>query len=267
MGGSWPVDLAAYDRLLTLPGAGWAWEFMRRNPALKKARRSESAVRARISRRTDGSVVCRLGQRCHIAESFGLHFIPDPACCAFEAELFWLPDVMSASFDAMAEFNSTPANTPQRFSWDKLPGEKLFLIAPGRRDKLVIRAPGYAAQLALDGAGALIAQSVSITLRVGADRLEMKSLQQLEEFGRACGGLAPRRKPLRGARPEKLRDALIALDGELSGIPRKRIGEAIFGSARVRGGWDDSNESYKKRTKRLVEKGLGLMSSHYRKLL
>lgn len=267
MRGAWRVNFEAYDRLLPLPGPGWAWEFKRRDPALKAARRRTSAVRPAVVKRADGSIFCRLNQRCHIAESFGLHFIPDPALSAFETAFFWLPDVMQASFDAVAEPATAGSNRGRGLSWAELPGEKFFLISPGRRDKLVIRAPYYAAQLALDADGAPVLQSACFSLRLDASHLAAENLRLLEEFGRICEGLPARWNPPRGAAPEKLRDALIALDGELAGVPRRRIAEAIFGTEQICGGWDDGDESYKKRAKRLVEKGLELMRNGYRRLL
>ncbi len=267
MQGAWRVNFEAYDRLLSLPRSGWAWEFKRRDPAIKRAYRCARAVRARAARRADGSVIYRLNQRCHTAESFGLHFIPDPALSAFEAAPFWLPETMSASFDAAIDAEASGSNSARRLRWVDLPGEKYFLVAPGRRDKLVIRAPYYAAQLALDADAAPVPQSAFFSLRLGADHLAAESLRQLEEFGQVCRGVTARPRPPRGAAPEKLREALIALDGELQGVPRRKIAEAIFGPEAVKDDWESGINSFKQRTKRLVDKGLSLMTSGYRNLL
>ena len=267
MRGAWRVNFEEYDRRLSLPGSGWAWEFKRRDPALKKARRCARAVRAHAAMRADGSIIYRLNQRCHVAEKFGLHFIPDPVLSAFDTAAFWLPETMSASFDAAIDAETSGMNGARHLKWDDLPGEKFFLVAPGRRDKLVIRAPYYAAQFALDVSGAPVPHSAFFFLKLGADHLAAESLRRLEEFGRACRGLAAHRKPPRGASPERLRDALIALDGELAGVSRRNIAEAIFGTDVVKDDWESGINSYKQRTKRLVDKGLALMTSGYRKLL
>jgi len=267
MRGAWLVNFEEYDRLLSLPGSGWAWEFKRRDPALKKARRCARAVRAHAARRADGSIIYRLNQRCHAAENFGLHFIPDPALSAFEAATFWLPETMSASFDAATDAETSGMNGARRLRWDDLPGEKFFLVAPGRRDKLLALTPGYAALLALDAEGAPVPHAASFCLMLGADNLTAESLRRLDEFGRVCRGSAVRRRPPRGASPKTLRDALIALDGELAGVSRRMIAEALFGTDVVKDDWESGINSYKQRTKRLVDKGLVLMKSDYRKLL
>ncbi|WP_165793655.1 DNA -binding domain-containing protein [Hyphococcus luteus] len=257
----------AYDRLLSLPCSGWAWEFKRRDPALRFARRRAGAVIARAATRADGSTIYRLTQRCHVAEHFGLHFIPDPSLSAFDAAPFWLPETMSARFEAAIDAEMSGINGARRFHWTDLPGEKIFLVAPGRRDKLVIRATGYMAQIALNGDGALIPQSALFSLTLGADQLAAESLRHLKEFGRVCRGLATRRTPPRGASPQKLRDALIALDGALARLSRRQIAEAIYGAEVVKDDWENGIHSYKQRTKRLVDKGLALMTSGYRRLL
>ena len=263
----WEPDQSGYDRLLTLPYSGWSWEYVRRNPDLKAAYRRAGAVRAFRGHRSDGSMIFRLNQRCYVAEQFGLHFIPPPSLSAFDTTPFWLPEVMSASFDAASEIAARLRRGGALLRWDDIPGEKHFLITPGRREKLVIEAPGYAAQLALDAQALPIPQAVYFSLRLGAGQLVGQNLQHVEEFARVCHGLGPRHKCLRGLSPEKLRDTIIALDGALAGVRRRRIAEVIFGKDRIDSDWDNGDETYKKRTKRLVEKGFALMKSGYRKLL
>lgn len=265
--GEWDQDSSGYDRLLTLPYTGWSWELIRRDPLLINAHRRTGAVRAFKAKRPDGSMMFRLNQRCYIAEQFGLHFIPDPALSAFETIPFWIPEVMSASFDAAFEIETRLKTGRPLLRWDEIPGEKHFLVTPGRREKLIIEAPGYAAQLALDNHALPIPQAVYFSLKLGAGQLVGKNLREVEEFARVCHGLASRHKPLRGLSPEKLRDTIIALDGELAGVPRRQIASAIYGNRLVASDWDTGVNSYKQRTKRLVDKGLALMRYGYKKLL
>lgn len=266
-GGAWRPDRAVYDRLLSLPYSGWGWEFKRRDPALKSARRRAGALRPLVGRRADGATLFRLTQRCHVAEAFGLHFIPDTSQSAFETTPFWLPEVMSASFPAAFEVEARLKAEARYLRWDEVPGKKYFLIAPGRSEKLVIRVGGYAAQLVLDGDGLPLAEAACFSLKLGAGQLVGSNLRQVEEFARACLGSSARPKPARATKAKRLRDALIALDGELAGVRRREIGEAIFGAEVVKDDWDGGVNSYKQRTKRLVDKGFALMRSGYRKLL
>jgi len=265
--GQWDDDRSVYDRMLKLPYTGWSWEILRRNPQLISTHRRTGTVRAFTAQRPDGSKMFRLNKRCYLAEQFGLHFIPDPALSAFETTPFWIPEYMSASFDAAFEIETRLKTGGPLLRWAEIPGEKHFLVTPGRRTKLVIEAPGYAAQLALDHQALPIPQAVYFSLKLGAGQLVGKHLREVEEFARVCHGLAGRHKPLRGLSPEKLRDTIIALDGELAGIPRRQIAAVIYGEEIVAADWDLGINSYKQRTKRLVDKGLALMRYGYKKLL
>ncbi len=265
--GEWDQDRSNYDRLLPLPYTGWGWEYARRNPDLIMAYRRTGTVRIFEGQRTDGSTIIRLNQRCFIAEQFGLHFLPDPSRSALDVTPFWLPEVMSASFDAAFEM-ATGLKTDELFlRWDKIPGKKHFLFTPGRREKLIIEAPGYAAQLALNTNAPPIPKAVCFSLKLGAGHLVGRHIREVEEFARVCYGRVIRHKPLRGMKPEALRNAIIALDGELAGVPRRRIASVIFGEHIVADDWESGINSYKQRTKRLVDKGLSLMRYGYKKLL
>ena len=274
--GEWDRNRADYDRMLDLPRSGWGWEYARRAPTLKRAahrvRRTHPVIVHRapplsnINTSKEPSKVIRLRRRCLQAEEFGLHFFPDPDLSAFDTPAFWLPEVMSASLDAALAFEArTQRNgTPMRLN--DLPGERHYLIGPGRRPKLIIAAKGYAAQLAVANDVLAIPQAVYLSLTLGAGQLVGKNLGAVEEFSEFCSGGLPW-KPQRGLAPEKLRDAIIALDGELAGVPRRRIAEVVYGQAMIGELWDKDDQAYKKRTKRLVEKGIAIMEYGYRNLL
>lgn len=264
--GPWHVDLTAYDRLLSLPYSGWSWEYKRRDAALRAARYS-SRVNVAMMRRNDGTCLYRLKSRDRKAESFGLHFIPDPSLSAFEATPFWLPEIMSVNLEAASEIADRAARGRTPLRWDEIPGEKHFLIAPGRRPKLVINAPGYAAQLAIDEHALPVPQAVYMSLRLGAGHLVHDNLRHVEAFADFCLGRDVVCKPLRGLSPTKLRDALIALDGHLAGVSQRRIAEVIFGCEMVRQDWDNGPRSYKSKTRRLIKKGVSLMEQGYKDLL
>ena len=73
--------------------------------------------------------------------------------------------------------------------------------------------------------------------------------------------------PLPAATHERLRQALLALDGSLAGVTYRQIATTIFGDERVRRDWDAASRFLKERTRRLVAKGRELMNGGYRDLL
>ena len=252
---------------MKLPYSGWGWEYKRRDANLINAARKLSHHQPSRLCRSDGVTVYRLHRRLKLAEQFGLHFIPDPALSAFETTPFWLPEIMSAHLEAASEVKNRLARGAAPLRWDEIPGEKHFLIAPGRRAKLVINAPGYAAQLAIEENALPVPQAVYMSLRLGAGHLMGSHMRHIEEFASFCLGRQTTCKPLRGMSPIKLRNALIALDGQLAGVSQRRIAEAIFGTETVRDDWDNGPRSYKSKTRRLIKKGVGLMKSGYQDLL
>ena len=262
----WHVDVTAYDRLLNLPYSGWSWEYKRRDTALRTASYA-SRLNIATMRRDDGSRLYRLKSRDPLAETFGLHFIPDPDLSAFEATPFWLPEIMTMNLEVASEIAHRIERRDTPLRWDEIPGEKHFLIAPGRRSKLVINAPGYAAQLAIEENALPVPHVLYMSLRLGAGHLMTKNLRHVEEFADFCLGRSVTCKPVRGLSPVKLKNALIALDGQLAGISQRRIAEAIFGAETVRQDWDKGPRSYKSKTRRLIKKGVRIMKTGYRDLL
>jgi|GEM_PF-6496418 len=262
----WHVDVSTYDRLLSLPYSGWSWEYKRRDGALRAARHA-SRLNVAMMRRGDGSHLYRLKSRDINAEEFGLHFIPDPDLSAFETTPFWLPEIMSINLEVALEIAHRMQRRAAPLRWDEIPGDKHFLIAPGRRTKLVINAPGYAAQLAIEENALPVPQAVYMSLRLGAGHLMNNHLRRVEEFADFCLGRNVTCKPVRGLSPIKLRNALIALDGQLGGVSQRRIAEVIFGADTVRQDWDNGPRSYKSKTRRLIKKGVSLMEYGYKDLL
>jgi len=259
--------MAAYDRLLTLPYSGWSWEYKRRDAALQATARRLSRSAPIVLRRSDGSRLVKLKTRSFEAEKFGLHFIPDPSLSAFETTPFWLPEVMSANLEAASEIADRKARGAAPLKWDDIPGEKHFLIAPGRRPKLVIASPGYAAQLAIEENALPVPQAMYLSLRLGAGHLSGDNLRYVEEFAALCHGKDVQCRPLRGLSPETLRKAIIALDGHLANVKQRQIAETIFGAKMVEEDWDNGPKSYKSKTRRLIKKGVELMQTGYRDLL
>lgn len=66
---------------------------------------------------------------------------------------------------------------------------------------------------------------------------------------------------------DRLRHALIALDGASSGMTYRQIATVIFGEKQVAEEWSGGSQFMKDRTRRLVAKGRELMQGGYRDLL
>ncbi|MBI1394299.1 MAG: DUF2285 domain-containing protein [Alphaproteobacteria bacterium] len=256
-----------YNGLLALPYSGWAWEFKRRDSALRRDARVARTPSPIMLRREDGSCLIRLPRRSFTAEAHGLHFLPDPAKSALEVTPFWLPDVMTANLEAAAQIGAALTKRDEPLRWQDIPGDKTILMMPQRRPKLVIRTKGYAVQLSLNAQGAPIPHAIYISVQLGASQLLRENLRHLEEFVSHCCGAKLNCRPRRGYSPKTLRDALIALDGSLEGASQREIAGRIFGERQASEDWGDGVLSLKSRTRRLIRKGRALMESEYLNLL
>ena len=203
-------------------------------------------------------------RRDDIAESFDLHFIPDPALSWFETPVFWLSHVLSDRFEASA----LPEGRPQgALNWDKIPGRKAFLITPHRRTKLQISASSYTAHLSIQDRRTPFPAERGLWLTLGADALLTRDLRSFITFSRLCRQQSVTPLPRRGAKPKALRNALIALDGAQAGLSQRRIALGVYNADHVREDWDHGPQSYKMKVRRLIRKGQSLMHKDYRKLL
>jgi len=262
----WNYSKRYFDRLLWLSSSGWAWEFRRRLPTLLGESRASRTNRVSL-KRPDGSDLVRLSAPCRLAERHGLHYLPDPRLSAYETPVFWLPEVMTVNIDAAAALRDQATHSPEQMLWQDIPGKKSLLLVPGRRTKLVITARSYAAQLAIDKAETPLPLAIYPTLRMQKGPQMLNRLRCLDWFVHHCAGIEFDRAPRRGFAPLKLRAALIALDGWLSGASQREIAAVIFNKEDVDSDWNSHVHSLKSRTRRLIKKGRDLMQKDYLKLL
>lgn len=262
----WNYSKRYFDRLLWLSYSGWAWEFRRRLPGLLGVSRASRAKPITL-RRHDGVTLIRLRTACRRAEENGLHFLPDPRLSAYQTPVFWLPDVMTTNLEAAAEIRRQISIRAEPLSWQEIPGRKSLLLVPGRRTKLSIAARGYAAQVAIDPTTAPIPLAIYLTLKVNSGRKMVETVRCLDWFARHCAGIDFEVAPRRGYAPNRLRNALIALDGSLAGATQRDIAIAVFGKDVVNEDWENGVHSYKSRTRRLIKKGRKLMEKDYLNLL
>ena len=96
--------------------------------------------------------------------------------------------------------------------------------------------------------------------------------QHIDALGALAHLLLDRRLAMPADRPGevdriKLRDAIIALDGERSGATRREIATVIYGAKRVAEEWSDPNGRLKAVIKRDLLRGRRMIAGGYRNLV
>ena len=239
-------DGGNYGFVKTLPAAGCAWEFLRRNPDYQKAWRAYCLKADALSEENAAAAV------------WGLVRFKSPEGDARSANVFW-----------------TPASLPSVIPLISLPPE---LADPNRKRNTVSLGPA----LAKDGPARLVRrQGIQFRLHILDGPGEQMPcavlpLDQLFEIRAAAAirlwrgltGRSPGRDPaeLPAARRERLVLALRALDGRLEKASYRDIAEALFGTVRMPDrGW--KTHDIRDRTVRLARLGFSLMRGGYRHLL
>jgi hypothetical protein len=255
---------AALDQTETLSASAWAWEFLRRHPEFRRAAEIEK-TRPDIIEGREGTNIFSLPGPVPSAESWGLRFFPDPTLPGGITPIFWSRSVYRPILSARSHMSGFTENTPFRLA--DIPGQKGLLLTPDRPAKLAVACGAFAALVVFDDA--LNAPPAALTLSVehgGIADLDTR-LRALRAFIEHCQHRFQPGPPERGFGPQRLKEALRALDGKLAGESLRQIAEALFGSECVRKDWDEGRRYTRERARRAVCRGLQLMNGGWRDLL
>ena len=227
---------AAYLYVLWPDALALAWEYLRRHPDyrldwLRHHRRPQAEQQA--------------------AHRWGLRLLENPALDARDAHPAWLP-----GHAAVVQLypDADPPVDAATFAFWRIPGHKQ-LLHDGKGLTLVARSAGHCARFAL-APGLEDGMAVAYAHRGGA--------------------VAPARDhapgtPLADAKPRPTPAALLelhtlqALDATLAGASLREVAEGLFGADAVTAHWY-SDGGLRARTRRLVQRGDGLMRGGYRRL-
>ena len=251
----WPLA-ETYRWMSALSRLGWAWEFLRRNPAYLDA--FYAAARA-----TNGSAA----ERDKRALIWGLLRFEDPALDARRANVFWLLEACREVLPLTAtpmrrgsetntlHFDTLQCRTTVCSSSDDQRHDVLF-AQEGRFLQLAILG-----NTPLDEALLLTPALPSANYR-DKRLLAVRRLTDLVEHQAIRPSLYPRER-----RAPRLMRVAQALDGWLAKASYRDIAVALFGPARVERDWRDPRDHLRDQVRRAVRYGRDLMEAGYRQFL
>lgn len=118
-----------------------------------------------------------------------------------------------------------------------LPGLQHILIDADARQHLMLRADGVILQIEVDGADVTRGP---VSLKFHAPHLRLRRTgHQLIMMDRFLSGTAPKIPPMAiwSSQANKLRDAIIALDGRAAGASHREVAIVIYGQPKVEREW------------------------------
>ena len=251
----WP-SAETYRWMAALSRLGWAWEFLRRNPAYIRAFHGPGRTALAID--LDGK---------DAALVWGLLRFEDPFFDARKANVFWQLDVCREILPLAASLmqRGTKVNT---LRLDNLQCRStVHSLGDDQRRDVLFAQDGRFLQLAIFGDTPL-AEALLLTpaLPTSTDRasrfLAVRRLADLVGSGSLRASLYPRER-----RAPRLMRVAQALDGWLADASYREIAVALFGVARVERDWRGSGEHLRDQVRRAVRYGRDLMEGGYRQFL
>jgi hypothetical protein len=239
------TSASGYRYAETAEPAGFAWEFLRRNPDYLLTFESSRA-------QPDGPTSQRIRR-------WGLRFPADPSRRADEEGVFWHPD----------EFKSIIPLQPAPPEWDAAstslatwPSDAVYRYADDGMH-IIVRHGNTTHQLWLIDPPREPSPMVAI---IPLDATAPQRASAASCFWRTICPTRPRKPRHRVSSGKRLVAALRALDGHLAGASYRAVAETLFGPDR------DASHPWKTapvrdRVIRLTRSGLDLMRGGYRKLL
>lgn len=193
-------------------------------------------------------------------------FFDDLNKTAQDALVFWSPEDCASVVPIWAvEVGS--GEKSHRFDLTQLECRKVALITPDGAVHLLLTDSGRAIQLMWKGADMLndrVTLTAPIALFSGSDRerMTMRRLWDLQQRGSISDHLfAPH------PNSERLKMALQALDGRLTGASWRRVAAALFGEPTAAEAWAGSSRFLLDKTRRLYWRGEAYMEGRYLEFL
>lgn len=251
----WP-EIDTYRWMSTLSSLGWAWEFLRRNPAYMCAYNSEGG-------RTSGVGADDTNQ----APFWGLLRFENPAVDARHANVFWQLEDCREVLPLAA---SPMRRGTEAITLDLRNLQCRTTVHPfgaDQRQDLLFAQDGRFLQLAVFGdtpleQALLLTPALPSSIYRGSRLLAMRRLTDLVKHGWMRPSLYRRER-----RAPRLMRVTQALDGWLAEASYRDIGIALYGPARVERDWQDPRDHLRDHVRRAVRYGRDLMAGGYRQFL
>lgn len=255
--------LVRYNYTANLSRGNWAWEFARRNPALREVAYAvlpllESGLACRDIR------LLKLPEPDLAAEAWGLLFFPDPDQTALSTHVFWSDQAFPRQI-AVHVRDREPGEIDEIFEKGTRLCRIVHLTDATGREHFLVKGANCSIQIRCSGKSLLCGEPVKMEFSVSGFDCPEAYIHALKKAHRVydCEARAPTwsRKTL------GYRNALIALDAQAAGMSYRDTAVIFYGQTRVAEEWSGGSNAMKSAMARLLAKGTKLRDGGYRELL
>lgn len=243
-------DAADYRPLIALDRSGWAWEWLRRDPAY---RRAAGQWRDPLARPDEQKASAR---------AWGLHQFEDPALPADRARPMWTRQVSAFILEALARPGSSDG-----FDLAVIARRANSVAGAGRRVHHLVSNGRSSLRIDLVG-GPLTGGSVGLLFEITGPaqlRTHIAMLEQLDRLWRS-GRLVPA-APVSAARGARLARLLRVHDALAQGTPQRQIAEHLFDASVADPHWRIERPTVRSQVQRLVRGARAMAAGGYWALL
>ncbi len=258
-------SLASYKSLRTLPRQGWAWEYLRRNPAFR-ARLAETFSACEQILEHDRLRVFRIHDHTAAAPPEDCLFASSVEHDVHSAVIAWDPESNPSVLRAFA-ISASASRSAKVFELKESPLPTTLFISADGHQHLVVQDGERRVQLSVSGTSLLEPSALVVDTvgESGIDESQMETLRCFRDF-RATGQLLDKYFPP-ARQADRLCFILQALDGWLAGASHRAIAGALYGEERVARDWSDPGENMRDRIRHAIVRGRTLMERGYRGFL
>lgn len=243
-------DAEAYRPLLGLDRSGWAWEWLRRDPAYRRAARRSLGPSAGLDGQADS------------ARAWGLHRFEDPALPADRARPMWTRRISAFILEAIAR----PGGR-EGFDLAMIARRADSVAGPGRRVHHLVSDGSTALRIDLAGRH-LAGGPVRLLFEVAGPaqlRMQIAMLEQLDGLWRS--GRLIRTAPVSAARGARLARLLRVHDALAEGAAQRQIAEHLFDASVADPNWRIERPTVRSQVQRLVRSAKAMAAGGYWTLL
>lgn len=254
-----------------MPLAAWAWEYLRRNEEYQRDYRASRPGRQNPIQLKTGAMLIRERRRWLRAEKWGLLTFTNPEKSAFDADVFWRPDVLAGTLpvELLPVGKEVDPNDPEHVEvvLSAIKTRRTLLDTVDGARHILINGRRFWVQLYCQNPRPLHDHSaIGIALKNAKYmRRRLETAGQLLSLYHSTGAklsLIGRTK-----RSKRLTRGLIAYDIIRDGGNHRDVADRLFNSDIIAREWNAANEHYRDRIRKLINRVQYLVEGGYQTLL